>query len=91
VPPAPTGSSSSTSPSCAAWARCSATSTTPTSRAAQDRQDWAKFAEHLRHRINDLQAHCLAMYGYGLAAPTAGSIDLDFAESGDPADWAVLP
>lgn len=55
-----------------------------------DEQDWTKFAEHLRALVADLEARCRALYGYGLAPPAIGSIDLNFAESGDPDDWQVL-
>ena len=57
----------------------------------EDRQDWTKFAEHVRQRAKDLRAWCEGRYGVGTASPSLGVIDLGFAESGDPLDWGFNP
>ncbi|MDB5352369.1 MAG: hypothetical protein JWN86_3616 [Planctomycetota bacterium] len=58
--------------------------------AGTDRKDFGKFAVALQAVIEALETRCRDMYGVGIAAPTVGVIGLNFAESGDPADWPVL-
>ena len=45
-----------------------------------DRQDWTKFAEHLRARANDLRARLDARYGVGGATLGVADVDLGFAQ-----------
>lgn len=56
-----------------------------------DRQDWTKFADHVRLRILDLEKKYKDRYNLdaGGRAPTVGTIGLNFQESDDPADWGA--
>lgn len=59
--------------------------------AGTDRKDFGQFAAALQVTIAALLTSLQQTYGVGLMAPSIGTLDYNFAESGDPADWAVTP